>query len=351
MQSLKPTELKSLEQFFLLRQESLLKVMYKFLTSKYDKVYGTKDYLIAVGDIPVALVAHMDTVFATPPENIFYDRVKNVMWSPNGLGADDRAGVYSIVQVLKQGLRPSIILTTEEEKGALGATAIIKDFPEAPMELKYIIELDRRGSIDCVFYDCDNPDFEEYVESFGFVTAWGTFTDISVICPAWKVAGVNLSTGYEDEHSYSETLYVGHMQATIKKVIQMLQTVDKLEKPFQYIPHTPYSYSKYSYLNKIYDDDYGWDPSFGVSKSLWKSWCTPKDDPLVKCKDCGRLDYDYNLFPIKGLEDNTIFLCTDCLSKRTDVSWCQECKEPYLVKEGDKDTGLCYDCQERSQVK
>ena len=31
-----------------------------------------------------------------------------------------------------------------------------------------MIELDRRGKNDCVFYDCYCPDFIEYVEQFGF---------------------------------------------------------------------------------------------------------------------------------------------------------------------------------------
>ena len=129
MKILKATEVKSIEQFFQLKQENLLKIMDKYLKTKYKKVYSTKEYIFAVGNIPVALVAHLDTVFPTPPTNIFYDRVKNVMWSPDGLGADDRAGIYSIVQLLKRGHRPSIILTTDEEKGALGASAIVRDFP------------------------------------------------------------------------------------------------------------------------------------------------------------------------------------------------------------------------------
>ena len=169
MKILKPAEIKSIEQFFQLKQESLLKVMSKYLKTKYKEVYFTPDYIVAVGDIPIAVVAHLDTVFTSPPENIFYDRVKNVMWSPEGMGADDRAGVYAIVQLIKQGLRPTVIFTTDEERGALGAEKLVKDYSEAITELKYIIQLDRRGSNDCVFYDCENPAFEEYIETFDYL--------------------------------------------------------------------------------------------------------------------------------------------------------------------------------------
>ena len=113
MESLKPSEVRSLEQFFQLTQQGLLRVMEKYLKSKYETVYATNEYVFAIGDIPIALTAHLDTVFRLTPEDIYYDRVKNVVWSPDGLGADDSAGVYSIVHLIKQGLKPSIILTTD----------------------------------------------------------------------------------------------------------------------------------------------------------------------------------------------------------------------------------------------
>jgi hypothetical protein len=342
---LKPSEYRSIQQFFQIKQKGLVKIMANYLSSKYETVYATKDYVIAVGDIPVALVAHLDTVFTTPPHNIFYDREKNVMWSPDGLGADDRAGVYSIVQIIKQGYRPTVIFTTDEEKGALGAEALIKDYPEAPMDLKYMIQLDRRGCDDCVFYDCNNPKFEEYVETFGFITAWGTFSDISVLCPQWGVAGVNLSIGYINEHSCSEILYIGHMLATINKVKKMLEDIDNAEL-FEYIP-LYYTYTKTAYG---YDfSDYGWDPSYGISKALWKSWHTPDD--LMKCDRCKIEDYDYNLFPVKRPDGITIFLCSDCMANNQQILWCEKCQEAYVAKDGDNlERTLCYDCEKEIGV-
>ena len=67
-----------------------------------DKIEVCQGNIIAHGTIPIALVAHMDTVFQTPPTEIFYDREAQVIWSPYGLGADDRAGIYGIYYLLKQ---------------------------------------------------------------------------------------------------------------------------------------------------------------------------------------------------------------------------------------------------------
>ena len=343
MNSLKPNELRSIQHFFQLKKETLLNVMHKYLKSKYQTVHRTKDYIIAVGDIPVALLAHLDTVFETPPEEIFYDKTKNVMWSPEGLGADDRAGVYSIVQIIKKGFRPTVIFTMDEEMGALGASELVRRFPKAPTELKYVIELDRRNSLDCVFYDCYNPKFEEYVESFGFVTAFGSFTDISVICPNWEIAGVNLSIGYRDEHTYQERLYIGHMNATINKVVKMLQDIENVAEPYKYVPAI---YTRTSKPITLYD----WDPSFGISKEIWDSWHNIPDT-MRECSACGAIDYDYNLFPVKALNGNTLFLCCDCVVNDPMISWCQRCKEPFITVEGDRGKKICYDCEKINKEK
>ena len=71
------------------------------LIKKHYKRYTITDqYIIAEGDIPVCLIAHMDTVFKTPPVDFFYDQEQQVLWSPDGLGTDDRAGIYAIAEIV-----------------------------------------------------------------------------------------------------------------------------------------------------------------------------------------------------------------------------------------------------------
>lgn len=340
MRTLTHQEQKSIEQFFQLCQNSLLKVMKHYLKSKYNNIISTRDYIIAVGEEPVALVAHLDTVFKQLPQRIFYDKEKNVMWSPEGLGADDRAGVFAIVQILKSGLRPTIILTTDEEKGGLGTSTLVRHIKKPPTDLKYIIELDRQGSADCVFYNCLNKEFERYVESFGFVSDFGSFSDISILCPSWKVAGVNLSIGYYDEHTKSETLYIGHMFNTINKVKNMIKDA-KRSKHYVYIENPMKKWWAY-YPTE--EDDYGWDPSYGVSKEDWFSLMMPQ----IKCDKCGEYDYEYNLVPIKTLFGRTIFLCSDCVSKVPEVHWCEECGEAFL-DDAESESVLCIDCKIKKQ--
>ena len=334
IKTLSQNELNTIEKLFQLHQMSVIKVMGDYLKSRYDNVIATKDYIIAVGDIPVALVAHADTVFKSPPERIFYDREKNVMISPDGLGADDRAGIFAIIMILKSGFRPTVIITTDEEKGGLGADTLVRHMKNPPTDLKYIIQLDRSGSNDCVFYNCDNKDFENYVEDFGFVTDFGTFSDISVICPRWKIAGVNLSIGYHDEHTKSETLYIGQLFSTINKVRLMLKDIANADH-FEYIPSKKRNWWSYGI-----DYSYDYPSENDFSQEQWEQYMTTRR----KCDLCGEYDYEYNLFPVKTKLGKTSFVCMDCIAEKPMVQWCDECGEAFL---DEKENNLCVDCREK----
>ena len=325
MKILDKQELTLFENIVGVSQESLRSVLYKFLKQYYADVTYDDDFLIAQGTIPIALVAHMDTVFKSPAKEVFYDRKKNVMWSPTGLGADDRAGVFAIIQIIKHGYRPHVIFTTDEEIGCVGAGEL-SYLPCPFKDLRYIVQLDRRNSNDCVFYECDNPEFEKYIESFGFVTASGSFSDISELCPRWYVAGVNLSIGYRDEHSTSEILFVGQMLDTIKKVEMMLS--DPKYPSFKYIPSKD-SWYCYDWPN---DDDF-----------RYNDYPMPKNTISYKCCSCGKLCSEDDVLPVKLIRGGRGFMCEKCLM--TKAEWCRECGEAFEVDPKHPSYVLCPDCR------
>ena len=173
-------------------QEELLVFLEHFLSINKFPQTVTKDYIYAQGDIPVMLIAHLDTVHKAPPTEIYYSKDLTTLISPTGIGGDDRAGVFIIMELILKGFRPHILFTCDEEIGGLGAQNFVEDFRDNKLELKYILEFDRKGFDDCVFYDCDNKDFIKYITSFGFTEQYGTFSDISIIAPPLSVAAVNL---------------------------------------------------------------------------------------------------------------------------------------------------------------
>lgn len=322
MRLLKNEDYKLIEQLVMLSQKGMHKSMTTYLQRKYDNVIVDEKYIVAVGDIPIALVAHMDTVFKYPVTSMYYDQQKGVLWSPEGLGADDRAGIFAIIKILQSGLRPSVIFTTDEETGALGASALAKLDCPIP-NLKYMIQLDRRGTNDCVFYDCYNPDFVDYVEEFGFIEHWGTFSDISVLMPAWKTCGVNLSVGYEDEHSVSEVLHIKPLFDTIAKVRKMLQVEE--------IPTFEYKELKTNWFSSLHGitspSEDGWAEAYGAH-----------------CAGCKALMSEYEMYPAKSANGITKLYCPDCIVDK--VNWCATCGEAYEVSTSPS-AYQCADCLER----
>ena len=326
MKIMRENDVKIFEELVKMEQSQLLKTLFTFLKKNYDNVTATEDYLFAEGDIPVALVAHLDTVFPDPPENVYYDPRKGVIWSPEGLGADDRAGIFSILKIVKAGYKPHIIFTTEEERGGLGAAQLIIKNPKCPFkELKYMIELDRAGTCDCVFYDCENDLFTEYIESFGFIEALGSFSDISILAPHWGVAAVNLSIGYENEHSYREVLHVGPLYRTIKRVIAMLKDADNITEPFIYIR---------SYLSRF---GYNWEDYLTSDIALYSK-------EIVKCASCGKNFHEYETIPVKTPSGGIVFYCPDCITDN-DIDWCEICGEAFEVDKYTKEAHICRDCR------
>ena len=329
MERLNRNEFKLFESLASLTQNSMHRALYSYLKKRYKKVIVAPEYLYAVGEIPIALVAHMDTVFSIHPRDIYYDERKGVCWSPDGLGADDRAGIFAILTILKHGYRPSIIFTTDEEIGAVGASQLVEDIKSPESELKYIIQLDRRGTNDCVFYDCDNRDFVEYIEKFGFVETFGSFSDISVICPAWGIAGVNLSIGYEDEHTTSETLRVGAMLNTIRKVENMLKVKD--------IPF--FEYIEYSYTNNSWN--------YYFQRGRKKYWYDDDDAEYnyatLKCNKCNKYFHSYEVIPALSKDGKkTKYYCPDCCA--TEVDWCAQCNNAFEI-DADKPSAICPACR------
>ena len=279
-------------------EKSVMNVCNKYLETTYGKhnVFSSKDFVYATGDIPILLVSHLDTVLYEPPKTLYATSDHRIIMGKRGLGADDRAGVFAILKILKAGYRPSILFTTGEELGGLGAMSFVKEFPEPPVPTKYVIEIDRRGRGQAVFYDCGNIEFMEYVESFGFKTERGIFSDISFICPYWDVAGVNLSAGYYHEHTISEQLKVDDLLYTIECVFNMLKAANEAKM---------FSYE-------------------GIDKKAM----------FGRCMVCDSHVPVFSMTNVKGTR-----VCLHCVEQF--VEWCDICGKPFFTT---IDKTICEDC-------
>lgn len=245
------------------KQEDLLNYLPNQLNEIYDENNRiiTKDFLYFRGESPVCLVSHLDTVHKELPENVLYEKSSGLMWSPQGIGGDDRCGTFALLSILASQLennkqKPTMLFTTNEEVGCVGASVAANKIPKEMMaHIKFLVEIDRRGIDDCVFYNTRNAEFEKFIEGFGFTKNRGSCSDISKLSPVLNVASTNVSAGYFNEHTKSEYINVTYLMDTINKVINILNddrtlNGDKFEYQPDPEPVYKYDYSNYSNKNK-----------------------------------------------------------------------------------------------------
>ena len=213
---------------------------------------------------PVCLVAHIDTVNrdSFPPDCIYkedqvYPKVNGYEPSryiaETGKVFDDRAGIGIILSLLHdlwgKHIFPYILIMGLEELGCIGASEFANDYDELEdvfrhNNIQLLLEVDKAGQSKVCFYDLDYPDFERLFTPY-FQEVGGTFSDISVLCPWFDIAGANVSAGYYLEHSANEYI-------TETSVVESKKSIFNFIVDFQKYDGNP----KYEYigLDNIYSN-------------------------------------------------------------------------------------------------
>ena len=267
---------KKFENICKMSQIRLKKYVEMQLKITHNDVTVGDGFVFAKGTIPVLLVAHMDTVHDLLPDLIVYDFEKDAISCAEGIGGDDRCGIYMILEIVKN-YNCSVLFCEDEENGGIGAKKFIQTDLAKELEFNYAIELDRKGSNDAVFYDCDNEEFEEFITKDFYKTAYGSFSDISVVAPFLKCAAVNLSCGYYNAHHTNEYVVLGEMERGIEEVCKILERTTEDDK-FEYIEceyqnyygsyycsyykKSYYSESNYGSYNSYSSYDYGYNDDY-----------------------------------------------------------------------------------------
>jgi len=246
----------NIEKIFMSTQKELKQALYGVLKSAGYRPVKQDGFIFAQGTHPVMLVAHLDTVHHEPVKQICYSRDDNIMMSPQGIGGDDRCGVYMILEIIKE-FKCSILFCEDEEMGAIGAGKFTTS-GIAPKGINYIIEMDRKGLNDAVFYDCDNRDFTDFVLEAGFIKAEGSFSDISEIAPFLGIAAVNISSGYYNAHTQHEYVKLLEVENNIYRISKLIKTgspqFEYIER--EYKPLKLPCYEKYGLCEDLwYDSD------------------------------------------------------------------------------------------------
>lgn len=266
--------MRNLETFLYPTQSELFKLICRMYGS--EAVSRNGKYILVRGKAPVMLLAHLDTVHKTPVKCICKSQDGNILMSPQGIGGDDRCGVYALISAHENSkVKPWLLFTCDEEIGGKGADSFAEDFslkrlPKALRSVKMLIEVDRKGKNDAVYYDCWNKEFEDYITGKGFETDYGSFSDISTIAPAMGVAAVNLSSGYYNAHTTHEYINLAELESTIEKVVEIVAESCAADFPtFEYVEAPRFR----SFRDRL--DAYSWDFGWGEEQD----WFAPEDLP------------------------------------------------------------------------
>jgi hypothetical protein len=172
---------------------------------------------------------------------------KNALGQSKILGADDRAGLYCILNNLNY--IDNFILTTGEETGLTGSRDIIKEFGELLSEFPCCIVLDRRGNSDIIgtnnYYckddllDAIKKVLPSYSNSLGSVSDADNFSSF--------LPCVNLSVGYYNAHTTNEYLNLKELLFIDSKIKELNTITGEFALPDNF------SYD--DYLPQWYNDD------------------------------------------------------------------------------------------------
>ena len=238
------------------------------------------------------------------------------------LGADDRVGVKTILDILEMGLRPHILFTTDEEVGCVGSRkAVEENALEELREASMLIQIDRgvheRSWHEMVTYDFDPESHKEIFDELRktYTMATGSYTDVAVLGPHLNKPIVNVSASYRHEHTTDEFInlyaYAYNTQGLIK-FIKWAQEQDTSDWKYvaKYVPPKPKPVS--TRTSSIAN----FAPKFGLARpSLWerdKCYGKAEDYLTEMCKSQFMKPKDiFDRFIDEGYEEEDLLDCLD----------------------------------------
>lgn len=219
---------------------------------KYGNLYITK------GEAGVGyptLACHMDQVQKLHSEDfeVKEDDGKLYGWSEQnqrqeGLGADDKNGIYICLRCLEECPRLKVFMAVGEEKGCIGSNRADMSFFEDSL---YVLEPDCKGGEEVHTtlkeIPCASEEFIEalQLETNGYTLTDGKGTDIfALTLNGIGVSCANIPAGYHLPHKDDEYTLIPELEHTLSYILHINNTLDK-QFPHSYKTETQQMVDKY----------------------------------------------------------------------------------------------------------
>ena len=226
---------------------------------------------IKIGESDVMFTAHLDTATSALTDVNHVIEGNIIKTDGNSiLGADDKAGVVIMLNMIENKIPGLYYFFLGEEVGCIGSKKVANTQKEKKIDgINKVISFDRRGKNSIITYQssarcCSDtfgnalskalndvePTFKYENDDTGILTDSVQFVSIYSEC-------TNISVGYQNEHTFSETQDIEHLT----KLANACLKVDWNALPVERDPSTTEykSYGRYGGWGSYYEDDYDYD--------------------------------------------------------------------------------------------
>jgi len=235
----------------------------KYILEPYPHAYHLGDdddpaaYVIEVGESRTMFSCHVDTVHREGgKQTIKFDRKHLHYFKTDGkpLGADDTAGCWVMLEMIDANVPGVYVFHRGEECGGIGSSYIAAKNPEFLERFDRAVAFDRRGSTSVITHQgwgrCASDTFAQALadmlnedgmsmylpDDTGIFTDTANYIDYIPEC-------TNLSCGYANEHSGSETLHLPTLVALRNQCL----VIDWEALPTERVPGTSDYKDDYKY--------------------------------------------------------------------------------------------------------
>jgi len=241
-----------------------------------------ENLFIKVGESDVMFTSHLDTATSanTPVNHVFDGKIIKTD-GKSILGADDKAGVAIMLNMIKNNIPGLYYFFLGEEVGCVGSKKAANAQKETKIEgINKVISFDRRGTTSIITYQSGrrcasdsfgralagelnkaDDSFEYIIDPTGVLTDSFQFISIYPEC-------TNISVGYQSEHTYSESQDIEHLT----KLAEACLKVDWNGLPVERDPLvTDYKSYGNSWGSPGWDDDDYYGGGYNRWSSGWNS--------------------------------------------------------------------------------
>ena len=212
---------------------------------RLGNLYITKG---GAGEDYPTLVCHLDQVQTLHSDDFEVREEEGMLfgWSEQnqcreGLGADDKNGIYVCLRCLEECPRLKVFMAVGEEKGCIGSNRADMGFFADSL---YVIEPDRKGgeesSVVLRGIPCASAEFVEALrlEDFGYALAEGKTSDIlALTLNGIGVSCINVPAGYHNPHKDDEYTVLVELERCLAFVKRTIMTLWQ-RFPHQYLTET-----------------------------------------------------------------------------------------------------------------